>query len=64
MAEPTTINLKVRFVPDRETLDVILKLLDLWQDANPDKMIAMVPAKDRYVYEIIDRRENNGNKNN
>ena len=44
----------IRFVPDKETMEVILKLLDLWQDANPNKMVAMVPQKDRYVYEIVD----------
>lgn len=47
----------IRLVPDDETIEVILKLLDLWQNANPGKMIAMVPQKDRYVYEIIDRGE-------
>lgn len=46
---------KIRLVPDDETMQLILKLLDLWQDANPDRMVAMVPQKDRYVYEIIDR---------
>jgi len=46
---------KLKFSPDQETMDLILKLLDLWQDANPDQMVAMVPQKDRYGYEIIDR---------
>lgn len=55
MAEIWPINVKIRLVPDTETMDVILKLLDLWQDANPDRMVAMVPQKDRYGYEIIDR---------
>lgn len=55
MAEIGPINFKIRLVPDTETMDVILKLLDLWQDANPDRMVAMVPQKDRYGYEIIDR---------
>jgi len=51
---------KLKFSPDQETMDLILKLLDLWQDANPDQMVAMVPKKDRYGYEIIDR---SGKKN-
>ena len=46
---------KVRLVPDDETMQLILILLNLWQDANPDMMVAMVPQKDRYGYEIIDR---------
>lgn len=45
---------KVRLVPDDETMEVILKLLNLWQDANHGKMVAMVPQNDRYVYEIVD----------
>ena len=45
----------MRLIPDDDTMKVILKLLDLWQDDNPDKMVAMVPAKDRYQYEIIER---------
>lgn len=36
-------------------MQLILKLLDLWHDANPGMMVAMVPQVDRYVYEIIDR---------
>ena len=55
MAEMGPFNVNIRLVPDTETMDVILKLLDLWQDANPDRMVAMVPQKDRYGYEIIDR---------
>ena len=48
----------MRLIPDDDTMKVILKLLDLWQDDNPDKMVAMVPAKDRYQYEIIERAKN------
>lgn len=50
---------KLKFSPDQETMDLILKLLDLWQDANPDRMVAMVPQKDRYGYEIIERGKSN-----
>lgn len=49
------LTIMIRLAPDDETMQVILKLLDLWQDANPGKMVAMVPQKDRYGYEIIDR---------
>ena len=45
--------IKIRLCPDDETMAAILKLLNLWQDAHPDLMVAMVPAKDRYQYEII-----------
>jgi len=55
MAKMTEATFPVRFVPCDETMKVVLGLLDLWQDANPDKMVAMVPQKDRYVYEIISR---------
>ena len=43
----------IRLIPDDDTMKVILKLLDLWQDDNPDMMVALVPAQDRYQYEII-----------
>ena len=43
----------IRLIPDDDTMNVILKLLDLWQDDNPDMMVALVPAQDRYQYEII-----------
>lgn len=50
------ITVKIRLIPDDETMAVILAMLNLWQDANPDHMVAMVPAKDRYEYEIIRKR--------
>lgn len=46
--------------PDDETMAAILMLLNLWQDANPDHMVAMVPAKVGYEYEIIRKRRANG----
>ncbi len=55
MAEIGKISMGVRLIPDDDTMKVILMLLNLWQDDNPDMMVAMVPRKDRYVYEIIDR---------
>lgn len=55
MAELGKISLEIRLIPDDETMKAILTLLNLWQDDNPDKMVAMVPAKDRYQYEIIER---------
>ena len=45
--------IKIRLIPDDETMAVILAMLNMWQDANPDLMVAMVPAEDRYQYEII-----------
>ena len=59
MAEIGKASIGIRLIPDDDTMKVILKLLDLWQDDNPDKMVAMVPARDRYQYEIIERRKNN-----
>jgi len=54
MAE-AVMNLQINLCPSDETIKVILMLLNMWQEANPDHMIAMVPAKDRYEYEIIRR---------
>lgn len=55
MAEIGKMSMGIRLIPDDDTMKVILTLLNLWQDDNPDMMVAMVPGKDRYVYEIIDR---------
>jgi len=57
MAEIGKLSIGIRLIPDDDTMKVILKLLNLWQDDNPDKMVAMVPAKDRYQYEIIEMRK-------
>jgi len=53
---------EIRLCPDDETMAAILMLLNLWQDANPDHMVAMVPAKDRYEYEIIRKRRANDDR--
>ena len=53
----STITVEMRLVPSEESLAACLCLLNLWQEENPDKMVAMVPDKDRYRYEII-LREN------
>ena len=53
MAEIGSLTTGIRLIPDDDTMKVILKLLDLWQDDNPDMMVALVPAQDRYQYEII-----------
>jgi len=47
------LTLTIRLIPDDETMAVILAMLNMWQDAHPDLMVALVPAKDRYQYEII-----------
>ena len=57
MAEIGQITVGIRVVPDPETMAAILLLLNLWQDDNPDKMIALVPDHERYVYEIINRKD-------
>ena len=56
MAKTGNLEVEFRLVPDEKTMDVILNLLDLWQDANPDLMVAMVPDRDKYTYAIIGRR--------
>ena len=53
------LTIEIRLCPDDETMAAILMLLNLWQDANPDHMVAMVPAKDGYEYEIIRKRRAN-----
>ena len=55
MAEIGKISIGIRLIPDDDTMKVILTLLNLWQDDNPDMMVTMVPGEDRYVYEIVDR---------
>lgn len=45
--------IKIRIGPDDETMELILKLLNMWQENNPEEMVALVPAKDGYQYEII-----------
>ena len=52
------IAITIRLIPDDETMAVILAMLNMWQDVHPDHMVAMVPAKDRYEYEIIRRAGN------
>lgn len=56
MAEIGKLSIGIRLIPDDDTMKAIIALLNLWQDDNPDMMVALVPEKDRYVYEIIDRR--------
>ena len=56
MAEIGKMQFSLRLVPDGETMQLILMLLDLWQDDNPDQMVALVPDHDRYRYEIINRK--------
>lgn len=43
----------VSICPSEESMAAIIALLNLWQDAHPDLMVALVPAEDRYQYEII-----------
>lgn len=50
------LTVNIRLSPDDETMEVILAMLNMWQDAHPDLMVAMVPEKDRYRYEIIKKR--------
>ena len=54
MAE-AVMNLQINLCPSDETIKVILMLLNMWQEANPDQMIAMLPNREKYVYEIIRR---------
>lgn len=55
MAEFVPIQMNIELTPGDDTMKAIIALLDMWQDAHPDMMVAMVPQGDRYVYEIIDR---------
>jgi hypothetical protein len=61
MAE-AVMNLQINLCPSDETMKVILMLLNMWQDANPDQMIAMVPNREKYEYEIIRRRANDAER--
>ena len=55
MAKLEPIRMNIELTPGEETMKAIIALLNLWQDAHPDSMVAMVPQGDRYGYEIIDR---------
>ena len=57
MASIDNLSIKVRLSPDEETMQLILLMLNMWQDSHPNNMVAMVPAKDRYQYEIIEREK-------
>lgn len=57
MASIDNLSIKVRLSPDEETMQLILLMLNMWQDSHPNKTVAMVPAKDRYQYEIIEREK-------
>jgi hypothetical protein len=57
MAELGPIRMEIQLAPGDDTMKAIIAMLDLWQDAHPDRMVAMVPQGDRYVYEIINRRK-------
>ena len=57
MASIDNLSIKVRLSPDEETMQLILLMLNMWQDSHPNKMVAMVHAKDRYQYEIIEREK-------
>ena len=48
---------KIQMTPDDETMNLVLALLDMWQNVHPDQMVAMVPDRDKYRYEIISRRD-------
>ena len=55
MAKLKPIRMDIELVPGEDTMKAIIAMLNLWQDAHPDKMVMMVPQGDRYGYEIIDR---------
>lgn len=57
MAELGKIELPVILTVSDETLERVLKVLDIWQEANPGKMVGLVPAGDRYQYEVIELPE-------
>lgn len=59
MASIDNVSIKVRISPDEETMQLILLMLNMWQDSHPYHMVAMVPAKDKYQYEIIEREKKN-----
>ena len=46
-------SMKINLCPSEDSMAAILALLNVWQDANPGLMVAMVPAGDCYKYEII-----------
>lgn len=63
MAEIGKLTVGIRLIPDDETMNVILNLLNLWQDDNPNAMVALVPGESMYEYKIIDKADYKGAKN-
>lgn len=53
MATLDNLTIKIRLSPDEETMQLILRMLNMWQDSHPSQMVDLVPAKDRYQYEIV-----------
>ena len=37
-----------------DTLRAVCALLDVWQDAHPDKMVLLAPDGDKYRYQVCD----------
>ena len=55
MVASDRLTVEVRVTPGEDTMRMVLALLNLWQDAHPGKMVALVPDREKYVYEVIER---------
>ena len=49
------VNVDAQLVPDDRTMKLVIATLNLWQEANPMREIALMPDIDGYEYKIIDR---------
>ena len=49
----------VRMIPDDETIAACLMMLNLWQEANPDKLVLLMPNGEKYRYEIMEKEGRN-----
>ena len=59
MAGAGSIEIPMRLTVEEDTLQAMLGLLNEWQKANPRRIVALVPAGDRYRYEVITLPEGN-----
>ena len=54
MAKPE-MHVEIKLCPTDETMQVLIGLLNMWQDAHPNKEVSLVPDGACYGYKIVDR---------
>lgn len=54
MAEIGELKLNVTLDVSEDTIQAVCGLLNVWQDAHPDKMVLLAPDGDMYRYQVCD----------